>query len=87
VRSTHSQVFPVERLDDFGSQDSLELFGVGLSESETDQGRSHHRASIRRPLGGQLGVAQFLRVAFKIPLFFTLSDPALRFAGLWAESA
>lgn len=30
VRGAHSQVFPVERLDDFGGQDSLELFSIGV---------------------------------------------------------
>jgi hypothetical protein len=28
MRSAHSQAFPIERLDDFGGQDRLELLGI-----------------------------------------------------------
>jgi len=30
MRPTHAQAFPVERLDDFGGQDGLELLGIGV---------------------------------------------------------
>jgi hypothetical protein len=30
MRGAHSQVFPIKRLDDFGGQDGLELFGIGV---------------------------------------------------------
>ena len=30
VCGAHGQVFPVERLDDFGGQDGFELFGIGV---------------------------------------------------------
>jgi hypothetical protein len=34
VRGAHGQAFPVERLDDFGGQDRLELFSISIFMSQ-----------------------------------------------------